>query len=136
MEIKAKLNKPYNDIQRMNFIVEQNHENGYEIEETDTGLIAKGYTAEEIAEQEQEQRAKEFFSTSLGLVRRNVTMQTGETRDFLFDIKPTLQVGVPIITYNADGTQNVGVLVTEEFLNECDRQIYKDFYGVELAIEV
>lgn len=132
MEIKATLDKPYTDIQRMDFIVEQNHKNGYEIEETATQLVAKGYTAEEIAEQQAEEQQKEFFNTSLGLVRRNVTMQNGETRDFLFDIKPTLQVGVPIITYNTDGTQNIGVLVTEEFLNECDRQIYKDFYGVDL----
>ena len=134
MEIKATLNKPYTDIQRMDFIVKQNHTNGYLIEETETGLVAKGYTAEEIAEQEQEQRAKEFFNTSLGYVKRNVTMQTGETRNFLFDIRPTLQVGIPIITYNADGTQNTNVLVTEEFLQECDKQIYKDFYGKDLGV--
>ena len=46
-----------------------------------------------------------------------------------FDIKPTLQVGVPIITYNLDGTQNRGVLVTEQFLKECEMQVYYDFYG-------
>lgn len=78
---------------------------------------------------ELEQFARDFFNTSLGYVRRRVTMQTGESRDFLFDIKPTLVVGTPIITYNTDGSQNVGVLVTEQFLNECGQQIYVDFYG-------
>ena len=52
MEIKAKLNKPYTEEERINFIVEQNHKNGYEIQETSTALEAWGYTEEEIQEQE------------------------------------------------------------------------------------
>ncbi len=102
------------------------------IEETDEGyeLYNGSYlTKEEIQMQEQERIAKEFFNTSLGYVKRQVTMATGDVRDFLFDIKPTLQVGVPIITYNLDGTQNRGVLVTEQFLKECEKQVYYDFYG-------
>lgn len=47
MEIKAKLNKPYTDKQKMDFIVEQNHKNGYTIEETDKALLAWGKTDEE-----------------------------------------------------------------------------------------
>lgn len=43
MEIKAKLNKPYIEEQRMSFIVEYNHNNGYEIKETETALEACGY---------------------------------------------------------------------------------------------
>lgn len=72
---------------------------------------------------------REFFKTSLGYVRRKVAMAKDEIRDFLFDIKPTLKVGVPMITYNLDGTQNRDVAVTEEFLKECDSQVYFDFYG-------
>lgn len=132
MEIKTQLNKPYTEKEQLDFIVEQNHNNGYEIEETENGLVAKGYTQEEIEQQEQEQRTKEFFNTSLGFIKRKVSMLTGETRDFLFDIKPTLAVGVPIITYNLDSTQNTNVLVTKEFLDECDKQIYKDFYGKDI----
>ena len=132
MEIKTQLNKPYTEKEQLDFIVKQNHNNGYEIEETENGLVAKGYTQEEIEQQEQEQRTKEFFNTSLGFIKRKVSMLTGETRDFLFDIKPTLAVGVPIITYNLDGTQNTNVLVTKEFLDECDKQIYKDFYGKDI----
>ena len=48
MEIKAELNKPYTEKERMDFIVEQNHKNGYTIEETGTALQALGYTEEEI----------------------------------------------------------------------------------------
>lgn len=54
MEIKAKLNKPYTEEQRMNFIVQQNHQNGYEIRETETALEAWGYTEEEKEQQERE----------------------------------------------------------------------------------
>lgn len=52
MEIKAELKQPYTDKQRMDFIVEQNHNNGYEIKETETALEAWGYTDDEIREQE------------------------------------------------------------------------------------
>ena len=52
MEIKAELIKPYTDKERMDFIVEQNHKNGYEIRETETALEARGYTEEEIKKQE------------------------------------------------------------------------------------
>ena len=54
MEIKATLNKPYTDEQRMDFIVTQNHQNGYEIRETETALEAWGYTEEEEAQKERE----------------------------------------------------------------------------------
>jgi hypothetical protein len=54
MEIKATLNKPYSETERLNFIVEQNHQLGYEIKETETALEAWGYTEEEKEEQEQE----------------------------------------------------------------------------------
>ena len=47
MEIKAKLNKPYTSKQRADFIVENNHNKGYEIKEVADGLEAWGMTAEE-----------------------------------------------------------------------------------------
>lgn len=50
MEIKAKLVKPYTEIERENFIVEQNHNLGYEIIETETALEALGKTEEELQE--------------------------------------------------------------------------------------
>lgn len=54
MEIKAYIEKPYIEEQRMNFIVENNHKLGYEIVETETQLQALGYTEEEKQEQEAE----------------------------------------------------------------------------------
>lgn len=62
MEIKAQLNKPYTDKQRMDFIVENNHNLGYVIEETPEALEAWGYTQEEIEEQEKIQRNNEITS--------------------------------------------------------------------------
>lgn len=52
MEIKAQLNKPYSDKQRADFIVENNHNKGYDIKETETALEAWGLTAEEQAQKE------------------------------------------------------------------------------------
>jgi hypothetical protein len=66
MEIKATLQKPYTDIERMNFIVSYNHQLGYEIKETETELQALGYTVEEIDAQEKERIAK------LSLTKREV----------------------------------------------------------------
>lgn len=79
---------------------------------------------------------EEFFNTSLGYIRRKVTMKDGSTKDFLSDILPLLQVGVPIISYDKPDfptdvmpKQNTDKLVTEEFINECKQQVLKDFYG-------
>lgn len=54
MEIKAILQKPYLEEDRLEFIILQNYELGYKIEETDTSLEAWGYTQEELEEQEKE----------------------------------------------------------------------------------
>ncbi len=54
MEIKAMLQKPYTEKERMDFIVEYNHKYGFLIEETENSLVAKGYTEEEIAKSERE----------------------------------------------------------------------------------
>lgn len=40
MEIKDKLDKPYTEKQRCDFIVKNNHQSGYEIQETDDALLA------------------------------------------------------------------------------------------------
>lgn len=51
MEIKAELKKPYTEDERLEFIVEQNHQNGYEIRETETELIAWGLDSAEQLQQ-------------------------------------------------------------------------------------
>lgn len=65
MEIKATLNKPYTEKQRVDFIVENNHQQGYEIRETETALEAWGLTAEEEAEQEAQQEAERIANLNL-----------------------------------------------------------------------
>ena len=54
MEIKAELLKPYTEEEKIDFIVEQNHNNGYEIKETEKALEAWGYLEEEKQAQEKE----------------------------------------------------------------------------------
>jgi hypothetical protein len=66
MEIKTQLNKPYTEDERADFIVEQNHNNGYEIRETETALEAWGYTQSEKEQQERERIA------NLSLTKRDV----------------------------------------------------------------
>lgn len=56
MELKATLNKPYTKEQRIDFIVKQNHTNGYEIKETDTALEAWGFDSSEIEEAEKKRQ--------------------------------------------------------------------------------
>lgn len=54
MEIKAQLNKPYTEQEKINFIVQQNHKMGYVIEEQKDKLVALGYTDEEKTQEERE----------------------------------------------------------------------------------
>ena len=97
-------------------------------------LVINPNYEEEQAEKERQQFLKDFFNTSLGWVRRAVHMKDGSIKDFLSDILPLIQPGVPIITYNIDGTQNKDVLVTEEFIGECKQQVLIDFYGAQNAV--
>lgn len=62
MEIKATLNKPFAEKERMDFIVENNHRQGYEIKETETALEAWGITEEEQAEEAKNVRRAELIS--------------------------------------------------------------------------
>ena len=66
MEIKATLQKPCTEAERMSFVVNYNHKLGYKIEETETELQALGYTEEETALLEKERIAK------LSLTKREV----------------------------------------------------------------
>ena len=153
------LEKPYTEEERANFIVEYNHNRGLLIEETDEALCAleaneiivdgkpivdPDYEAKLIAER-QAQFNKDFFNTSLGYIRRKVTMATGETKDFLSDLLPTISMGVQmgqpvtIITYKEpDFTQeNINWVtlqelkeVTSAFVQECFLQLSNDFKPV------
>lgn len=60
MEIKATLNKPYTNAQRIDFIVTNNHQKGCEIRETEQALEAWEYTQEEIEEKQKQQQIEEL----------------------------------------------------------------------------
>lgn len=62
MEIKATLNKPCSEKDRLDFIVEKNHQNGYEIRETETALEAWGLTEAEKQEQTKEATKQELMA--------------------------------------------------------------------------
>ena len=75
MEIKAELQKPYTENERIDFLIEYNHNQGLVIEETGEALIAWGYTDEEIAEQERERIAKLYLTGAD--VERGIYQATG-----------------------------------------------------------
>lgn len=75
MEIKAELQKPFEEQERMDFIIEYNHNQGLVIEETGEALIAWGYTDEEIAQIERERIAKLYLTGAD--VERGIYQATG-----------------------------------------------------------
>lgn len=109
------------------------------------------YTEDELAQSKQQTFEKEFFSTSLGYIRRKVSMASGDTKDFLSDLLPAISAGVqigqqiPIITYSLpDFTKDFSIeymeslqeikFTTAEFVQECFLQLSKDFAPVPLVI--
>ena len=79
MEIKATLNKPYTDKQRVDFIVQYNHQLGYEIRETEIALEAWGDTQEELLEQAKQSKYQEAN------LKANEFLQSGEA---LYEFEP------------------------------------------------
>lgn len=115
------------------------------------GQIALVENAEEIKAQKRKYEfEKAFFRTSLGWIRRKVTMKDGSVKDFLADlllpIKAGMELGqnVEIITYNTpDFTKETDneymeslqeyKNATPEFIQECLFQTVKDFRGEEIG---
>lgn len=92
--------------------------------------VAREKTEEEKQAEEEKEFNKQFFRTSLGYVRRTVTMKDGSTKDFLTDILPLLVVGVPVLVYSRE-LEQTRIQATEPFINECKQQLFVDFYGGE-----
>jgi hypothetical protein len=109
--------------------------------------IEGGYRIDEVPPEPvptlQEKEAEfdaQFFNTSLGYVRRKVTMKDGNMKDFLSDILPLIAVGadgVPVVAYTKpdfatdDEPTPQLVVVTQQFIDECKQQVLIDFYGGE-----
>jgi len=81
MEIKNKLNKPYTEEERIDFIVLNNHRMRYEIRETEMALEAWGLTDEEQEEQRQQARNAEIEGKITELNNLTVEyMRQGDTK--------------------------------------------------------
>ena len=114
--------------QKLQFFVEYGKRN-CRVVDNGIKLIAYDMIDKTQEEVDRETFNRLFFSTSLGYVSRVVHFKDGHIENFLADVLPSLKVGVPIITYNTDRTQNLNVMVTEQFLQECAQQRLSDFYG-------
>lgn len=101
---------------------------------------------EEYEQEQAERREAEFknafFNTSLGYIRRSVTMADGSHKDFLSDLLPVISMGVQsgqavnILAYNKppfdkdveDWTEyQHQEVVTPQFIQECFMQLSVDF---------
>ena len=96
--------------------------------EDENAIIEVAEVVKTPEDYQREEFEHDYFLTSLGYIKREVIMRNGEIKDFLTVIAPRLKVGSAITTYNADGTENTNVEVTQEFISECDEQLLKDFY--------
>lgn len=97
---------------------------------------------QEQADRREAEFNKAFFLTSLGYIRRSVTMQDGSKKDFLSDLLPVISMGVQggqavnILTYDkppfdedvTDWTKYQHLVgVTPQFIKECFLQLSTDF---------
>jgi hypothetical protein len=79
MEIKASLEKPYTEKEKLNFIIEYNHNQGFEIKENEICLEAWGYTQEELEYEEKKRIGT--LSLTRGDVFRGLLQAKGITRN-------------------------------------------------------
>ena len=112
-------------------------------------IIDPEYEAKKARKREAEFN-KAFFNTSLGYVRRAVTMADGSHKDFLSDLLPVISMGVQagspvnILTYDKppfdhdieDWTEyQHQVVVTPQFIQECFMQLSNDFLPINEEVE-
>lgn len=62
MEVKSRLQKPFTEKQRLDFMVSENHQKGYEIKETDKALESWGPTAQEQEESKKQKQKAELIA--------------------------------------------------------------------------
>lgn len=95
MEIKAQLNKPYTEEEKIEFIVEYNHNQGLLIEETEEALLAFDYTDEEKKEQEQQRIA--MLSLTGADVERGIYKAKGmDFEDIIAMVAQLQPIGIDI----------------------------------------
>lgn len=86
MEIKATLQSPYTPKERMDFIVEYNHNLGYLIQEDETEIKALGYTSEEM-ESFEEERKSMLCLTSADVERAIYKVKNMDFEDIIAQIE-------------------------------------------------
>lgn len=147
-------NQPINKGGIKSYSVEENVYYGF-ISDEDKYIVENNKIVlnPEYATKKEEQRRNEFneqfFQTSLGYIRRKVTMANGEIKHFLTDLLPSISLGislhqpVSVICYTEpnfnkdveDWKQYQEVKqATPEFVQECLLQLNKDFIGEEVNI--
>lgn len=108
MELKSTLYKPYTDIERADFIVENNHQKGYEIRETEDELQAWGADENDLLVLRKQQRIAENDEL------RDVALSGGVTyQNVLFD---------------SDTDQKVNLLATVGMMSDTDTVVW---YGMD-----
>lgn len=132
----------YSDICTMNEF--QQNPDIYELNDGTLELVAN--YQELIAQKRKEQFEREFFKTSLGWIRRQVSMKDGSKKEFLADLLLTIKAGmelgqdVKIITYKTPDFSKEPTLyyieslqevksATPKFIQECLFQTVQDFGG-------
>jgi len=96
MQLVTKIDKPYTDEEKANFIVENNHNLGYEIRETENELQAWGFTEEEQAEQHRQ------YLDSLSLTPADVERALYQAKQMDFeDLKTMISQALPQVDLKA-----------------------------------
>ena len=100
---------------------------------------------EKQAQRRENEFNTQFFNTSLGYIRRSVTMANGDKKDFLSDLLPAISMSVQagqavnLIAYDkppfdediTDWTQYQHIEVaTPQFIQECFLQLSADFLPI------
>lgn len=121
MELKATLAKPFKEDEKIDFIVEQNHNNGYEIRETETALEAWGNDDAELLELIKRQKISENdkkrdIALNSGIVYRNILFDSDTDQKVnLLATVSTMQDDEHIIWFGLNN--NVLVATKEDLTN-------------------
>lgn len=121
MEIKTELIKPYSESDRITFIIQQNHRNGYEIRETETSLQAWGKTDVELLAQAKQakydealQKANEYQQNGSVEYKNCVFEMSDSNRKNLSDTEEALKLIGETETTWLDKDDNYIVLTIED----------------------
>lgn len=141
MELKEILKKPYTDKQCADFIVENNHQKGYEIKETETELQAWGADDNDLLEQAKQDKIvlnDELRDTALfgGVTYNNVLFDSDTDQKInLSETVRDMSESDTIVWYGMD---NQGLLCTKADLiaiGEEIRNLTKFCWGMNAYIK-